>query len=235
MERRREAGTAPALDSVAVLGLGSMGSQIVKNLKSATRLRLYDPVEDRRRLVAEELGAECFESAEDAARTAGVVVLVVVDAAQAETALYGPNGAISCLAPGGVVVVMSTIGPSAMRALATRVERTGHGTVDAPMTGGSVLAERGELLVFAAASREDFDRVLPLLQACSREVRYVGPEPGSGQTVKLVNQILCAVHMMAGRRPLLSRVRSGSTSTPCSTWSVREPAPRLFSKTTESG
>ena len=56
--------------------------------------------------------------------------------------------------------------------------------------------------MFAAASREDFDRVLPLLQACSREVRYVGPEPGSGQTVKLVNQILSAVHMMAAAEAL---------------------------------
>jgi 3-hydroxyisobutyrate dehydrogenase len=185
-----------------VIGLGAMGSEIAKNMRSVTDVSVYDPVEDRMRSVAEAIDADWLGSAEDAARGAGAVVVVVVNAAQAEAALFGPEGAISGMAAGSVVIVMSTIGPTAMRDLADRVSRAGHATIDAPMTGGSVLASRGELLVFAAGSSTAFERVEPLLQSCSRDVRYVGPEPGSGQTVKLVNQLLCTAHMIAAAEAL---------------------------------
>jgi len=190
------------LNRVTVLGLGSMGSQIAKHMKSVAHLAVYDPVDDRRREIAEAIGADVFDSAQDASRDADAVVVVVVDAAQAEAALFGPNGAVSGMPAGCVAIIMSTIGPTAMVDLADRVAQTGHSIVDAPMTGGSILAERGELLIFASGTPIDFERVEPLLQSCAREVLYVGAEPGSGQTVKLVNQLLCTVHMIAAAEAL---------------------------------
>lgn len=190
------------MDRVAVIGLGSMGSRIASHLKSVSSLAVYDPVNERRRDVGEAIGADVFDSAQAAANKADAVVVVVVDASQTEAALFGPRGAISAMPAGSVVVVMSTIGPTAMHDLADRVARTGHAVVDAPMTGGTVLAESGELLIFASGSPTDFERVEPLLRSCAREVLYVGEEPGSGQTVKLVNQLLCTVHMMAAAEAL---------------------------------
>ena len=130
------------------------------------------------------------------------VVLVVADAAQAEEALFGRQGALAGLIAGGVVVVMSTIGPSAMEGLGEKVAAAGFGLVDAPMTGGTVLAERGELLLFVSGRRPDVEVVRPILEACSRAWHFAGEEVGAGQTFKLVNQLLCSAHMMAAAEAL---------------------------------
>jgi 3-hydroxyisobutyrate dehydrogenase len=187
---------------VTVLGLGAMGSPIARRLHEVATVTAYDPIAERRRAVVDALGVRDSGSAAEACREAEAVVLVVADAAQAQAALFGPQGAVEALPGDAVVVVMSTIGPTAMRDLAARLSGSGLAAVDAPMTGGSVLAERGELVVFAAALPAPLERVAPLLAGCSRTVHRVGDEPGSGQTVKLVNQLLCAVHMIAAAEAL---------------------------------
>lgn len=194
---------------VAVIGLGSMGSLIAKNMTSVASVAVYDPVEDRKRKVADAIGADAFDSPGEAARDAEAVVVVVVDAAQAEDALLGPGGAVGVMPPGAIVIVMSTVGPTAMRELSRRIAQEGRSIIDAPMTGGSVLAERGQLLIFSSGRRTDFERVKPLLQSCAREVLYVGPDAGSGQTVKLVNQLLCTAHMIAAAEALAFAQRLG--------------------------
>jgi 3-hydroxyisobutyrate dehydrogenase-like beta-hydroxyacid dehydrogenase len=195
--------TKRPLDRVAVIGLGSMGSRIAQRVGAVVSdLRLYDPVESRRRSVAEETAGTGYDSAAAAAAGAEAVVLVVADARQAEEALFGHDGVLDGLMPGAVVVVMSTIGPSAVASIAARVTDAGCGVVDAPMTGGTALAGRGELLLFVSGRSLDIEAVAPVLESCSRQWYPAGEEPGSGQIVKLVNQLLCSVHMMAAAEAL---------------------------------
>jgi 3-hydroxyisobutyrate dehydrogenase len=185
------------IERVAVLGLGSMGSRIASRLTGVGRLALYDPVAERRHGVAASTGGQECDSPAAAADGSDLVIVVAVDARQVEDALFGPSGAAETMRPGAIAIVMSTIGPSAIRAIAKRLAEAGLSTLDAPMTGGTQLAERGELLIFAAGSSEDLKRAGPVLAALSREVAHVGEQPGDGQAVKLVNQLLCATHMVA--------------------------------------
>jgi 3-hydroxyisobutyrate dehydrogenase len=174
-----------------------MGSRIAARLTGVGRLAVYDPVAERRREVAASTGGQECETAAAAADGADLVIIVAVNAEQVQDALFGPFGAARTMSPGAMAIVMSTIGPSAMRAIADGLAEAGLSTLDAPMTGGTQLAERGELLVFAAGAPGDLQRAAPALTALSREVAHVGERPGDGQAVKLVNQLLCATHMVA--------------------------------------
>jgi len=188
---------------VAVVGLGAMGSRIAGRLgASVDELRLFDPVEERCLAVADATGGAFFASAAEAASGAEAAVVVVADAGQAAEALLGKHGVLAGLPAGGVVVVMSTIGPSAMASVGRRVLEAGFGIVDAPMTGGTALAETGELLLFVSGRRGDVELVSPILERCSRSWHFAGESLGAGQTFKLVNQLLCSVHMMAAAEAL---------------------------------
>jgi 3-hydroxyisobutyrate dehydrogenase len=163
---------------------------------------VFDPAKARAEQVARDLEGRSVGDPATASREADAVIVVVVDATQTTDALLGASGAVPSMPEGAVVIVMSTIGPAAMRDIAERVVAMNRRVVDAPMTGGSALAERAELLVFASGEPIAFDLALPYLESCSREVRYVGAEPGLGQSAKLVNQLLCATHMIAAAEAL---------------------------------
>lgn len=98
-------------------------------------------------------------------------------------------------------VLMSTIGPAAVKSAAGRLSTAGARIVDAPVTGGVVRAQTGELVIFAAGPDAVIDHVRGPLQALGT-VRVVGAAPGDGQSIKVVNQHLCSVHIVAAAEAL---------------------------------
>ncbi|MHB9756597.1 NAD(P)-dependent oxidoreductase [Streptomyces sp. BYX5S] len=98
-------------------------------------------------------------------------------------------------------VVMSTVGPEAVRSQGERLAAAGARVVDAPVTGGVARALTGELTIFAAGAAADVAAVTPLLSACGT-VRTVGEGAGDGQAIKVVNQHLCSVHIVAAAEAL---------------------------------
>jgi putative dehydrogenase len=92
---------------------------------------------------------------------------------------------------------MSTIGVDTMRSLAAEVQAAGYQLVDAPVTGGAHGARAGTLTIIAAGPPVALDAAQPLFQPMSGQVYRVGSEPGAGQFVKLVNQLLVGVHLAA--------------------------------------
>ncbi|MFJ9180624.1 NAD(P)-dependent oxidoreductase [Streptomyces sp. NPDC102360] len=98
-------------------------------------------------------------------------------------------------------VIMSTVGPDAVRAQGGRLAAAGARVVDAPVTGGVARARTGELTIFAAGAADDVAAVTPALSACGT-VRPVGERPGDGQAIKVVNQHLCSVHIVAAAEAL---------------------------------
>ncbi|MGI8429004.1 MAG: NAD(P)-dependent oxidoreductase, partial [Solirubrobacteraceae bacterium] len=129
---------------------------------------------------------------------ADALVVMVTDGAQATEALLGDGGAAAALAAEAAVVVMSTVGPEAVAALAEE----GHPLLDAPVSGGVARAETGELLIMAGGPAELFERLAPVLDAVGSTVVHCGERPGDGQAVKLVNQLLCGVHIAAAAEAL---------------------------------
>jgi len=183
------------MQNAGFIGLGAMGAPMAKRIVSAGfDLSVFDVrPENADPLV--ELGARRAGSPREAAEGAEALVLMVVNAEQAEDALFGGDGAAEILSPESAVVVMSTVGPEAVRRIEGPLAGRGVRLLDAPVSGGVARAERGDLLIMAGGIADLFEEVRPLLAAMGSTVSHCGGSVGDGQSVKLVNQLLCGVHV----------------------------------------
>jgi len=164
-------------------------------------LRVFDVVVERASPLV-ELGAASAASPREAAEGSKALVLMVANAAQANGVLFGEGGVAGALPEGAAVVVMSTIGPEAVRDLGDALANRGLRTLDAPVSGGVARAERGDLLIMAGGPQDLFEELRPVLEAMGSSVVHCGPRVGDGQAVKLVNQLLCGVHIAAAAEAL---------------------------------
>ena len=188
-----EPGTAGV---VAVIGLGAMGLPMALRLAAdGAAVTGFDPVAERRD-TATAGGVTAVGSVAEAARDADIVVLSVRDGAQAEQALFD-GGETPVVRPGSVVVLTSTVGAPAARALAQRLGEHGVALVDAPVSGGPRRAGEGDLLILVGGATADVDRARPVLDALASTLTLVGARPGDGQLVKVINQLLAGVHIAA--------------------------------------
>ncbi len=224
------------LQTIGLIGLGSMGTPMARNLlKRGFRLQGYDLRESAvAALVA--AGGRGAPTAAAAAEGAEALLLMVVNAAQAESLLFA-EGALEALPPGGLVLLMATCPPGAVAALAARVEAAGRRFVDAPVSGGVAGAVAATLTVMAAAPLASFEAARPLFEAIGNKVFHVGERPGQGATVKAVNQLLCGVHIAVvaeafalaekvGVEPgVLLEIMSGSSA---SSWMLKDRGPRML-------
>jgi 3-hydroxyisobutyrate dehydrogenase-like beta-hydroxyacid dehydrogenase len=182
--------------------LGAMGSPLAKRIAGAGfELKVFDVLDERTRPLV-ELGAESSDSPKDAAEGSEALVVMVATADQARGVLFGEGSAAEALPEGAAVVVMSTIGPEAVRELADNLDGRGLRTLDAPVSGGVARAERGDLLIMTGGPEDLFEELRPALEAMGSSVVHCGPRVGDGQAVKLVNQLLCGVHIAAAAEAL---------------------------------
>ena len=101
------------------------------------------------------------------------------------------------------------IAPDRIAALAKRVEKSGRSFVDAPVSGGVTGARNGTLTIMAAAKKSVFDNAQPVLAAMGSSLHYLGEQPGQGAAMKVVNQLLCGVHIVAAAEGLAFAERAG--------------------------
>ena len=190
------------MERIGFIGLGAMGAPMAKRIAaSGFDLSVFDVrPENADPLI--EAGATSAGSPREAADGVEALVLMVVNAGQAEDVLFGREGAAETLSPGSAVVVMSTVGPEAVRGLEGRLAERGVRLLDAPVSGGVARAERGDLLIMAGGSAELFEEIQPVLGAMGSTVAHCGGSVGDGQSVKLVNQLLCGVHIAAAGEAL---------------------------------
>ncbi|MFC2013009.1 NAD(P)-dependent oxidoreductase [Chloroflexota bacterium] len=178
-------------EKVGFIGLGIMGMPMARNLLKAG----FDVVTyNRTAAKAEALAAEGARKADSPAALAEecpVVITIVSDTPDVEAVVLGKNGVIEGIAPGSVVIDMSTISPQATRGMAGRLKEKGVDMLDAPVSGGEQGAINGALSVMVGGDAGVFKRCLPVLEAMGKSIVNVGGN-GMGQTVKLMNQILVA-------------------------------------------
>jgi len=190
------------MQRIGFVGLGAMGAPMAKSLASAGfGLSVFD-VRPKNAQPLVELGATAATSLREAAEGTEALVLMVVNAVQTEEALFGAAGAAAVLEPGSAAVTMSTVGPGAVRGLEERLAERGLRLLDAPVSGGVARAERGDLLIMAGGPRDLFEELRPALEAMGSTVAHCGESVGDGQSVKLVNQLLCGVHIAAAGEAL---------------------------------
>ncbi|MCU1474828.1 NAD(P)-dependent oxidoreductase [Amnibacterium sp.] len=187
--------------TVAVLGLGAMGLPMARRLSQDFAVRGFDIDPARRALAAVDGAADC-RTAREAASAADVVLVAVRNGEQLEQALLGGEGVVAVMPAGAVVLLTSTVGVEAVRAVADRLAGTGVALVDAPLSGGPLRAAQGDLLILVGGDPSDVAGARPVLDALGSTVTVVGRRPGDGQAVKTVNQLLCGVHIAAAAEAL---------------------------------
>ena len=193
----------------AVIGLGSMGLGMAQSLlRAGFTVAGYDvsPAAGPR---LTEAGGTFAASPAEAARDAACVVAVVVNAAQTESVLFGPEGCAVTMQEGAVFVSSATMAPQAARALAERLQATGRLYLDAPMSGGAARAADGKLTMLASGSPAAFARARPALDAMTERLYELGDEPGQGAAFKMVNQLLAGVHIAAACEAIAFASRQG--------------------------
>lgn len=181
---------------VGVFGLGSMGYGIAESvLRAGHVVHGFD-------IAAEAVTR--FQAAgghdaplEDCATDLAAVVVVVLNAAQTESVLFGDNGVVARLAQGSVVIACATVPPDFARDMEQRCGQHGVHYLDAPISGGSVKAANGTLSIMASGSAEAFSAARPLLDAMAETVFELGDSAGAGSAMKAVNQLLAGVHIAA--------------------------------------
>lgn len=221
--------------SIAFVGLGAMGAAMAENLVSKQfRVTGFDMrPEAVAKLVA--AGGHGAASAAEAAKDADALVLMVVNADQAEAVLFA-GGALDALKPDATVVVMATCAPARIVAMAAKVEATGRKFVDAPVSGGTVGATGGSLTIMAAAAKPVFEKAKPLLTAMGSNLYYLGEKPGQGAAMKTVNQLLAGIHIAAAAEGLALAEREGIdpalaleilSGAAASSWMLKSRGPRM--------
>ncbi len=195
---------------LAVIGLGSMGYGMAQSLvKAGHQTHGYDVNPDAVTRFRAEGGAP--GPLAEVARDLDAVVVVVLNAAQAETVLFGPDGAVAHLKPGAVVICCPTVQPDVAREMEARCAKVGVHYLDAPISGGSAKAALGRLSIMAAGTPDAFAAARPVLDACAETVFELGDSAGAGSAMKAVNQLLAGVHIAAMAEALTFGMTQGIT------------------------
>jgi 3-hydroxyisobutyrate dehydrogenase len=221
---------------VAFVGLGAMGLPMAMNLLANNfAVSGYD-LSSKALESLEDAGGRRSGSPAEVASGADVLILMVVNATQAEAVLF-EGGALTALPDGGVVALMATCPPSAVEAINERVRKAGRRLIDAPVSGGVAGAKTATLTIMVAGPKDTFDTVKPVFEALGDKVFHVGERPGQGAMVKTVNQLLCGVHIaviaeafaLAAKvgvdLKILLEIMSGSSA---SSWMLKDRGPRML-------
>ena len=189
-------------EKLGFIGLGIMGRGMTRNLlKAGFDVTVWNRTPARMQDLAGD-GARPAASPREVAAACDVIFVCVSDTPDVEAVLLGENGAIHGLGAGKLVVDHSTISPQATKDIAAKLNALGAHMLDAPVSGGSEGAAKGTLSIMVGGDAADLERARPYLAAMGKTITHVGGQ-GAGQMVKLVNQILVVVNMLAVGEALL--------------------------------
>lgn len=189
-------------EKVGFIGLGIMGRGMVDNLlKAGVDVTVWNRTASRMDPFVEK-GATAADSPKQVGELCDVIITCVSDTPDVEAVILGENGVIHGASEGNLVIDMSTIDPVNTVEIAKQLNAKGIAMLDAPISGGSEGAANGTLSIMIGGSAEDVERANPYFEAMGKTITHVG-EQGAGQTVKLSNQILCVVNMLAASEALL--------------------------------
>lgn len=179
---------------IAFVGLGAMGLPMASRLLAAGhRVRAHD-VSERNRAALEAAGGQWPGQVSTALAGAELVWLMVVSGEQAHDFFF-TQGHIEHLAPNTLVVVSCTQSAAKAIALEQALRARGMRMLDAPVSGGVVGAESGALSIMVGGPSEWLETARPALQVCGSRIFHMGEAAGAGSTMKMINQLLCGVHI----------------------------------------
>ena len=184
---------------IALLGLGAMGHPIARNLaaKRGSEAETIVAVDaDPARLAGLDAPGLVATADPGAIDGAAVLFLCLPNGDVVEAALFGGDRLVERLAPGAIVVDLSTIAHAQALAIGRAVAATGRRFVDAPVSGAPAGAEAGTLTVMCGGDPDAVAAVRPLLERIGTSVLHMGPA-GSGQLTKTINNVLYDINIAA--------------------------------------
>ncbi len=182
--------------SIGFIGLGMMGRPMARNLKRAGARMI---VHNRSRASMDELAAEGMETAAtpaEVARHADIIITMLTDTPAVELVIAGADGIHEGVGQGALVIDMSTTKVPVTRALARQLADTGADFIDAPVSGGTIGAEAGSLIIMAGGADAAMKRAAPLFDVLGSRVTHVG-DIGAGQVAKAANQVIVGLNIGA--------------------------------------
>lgn len=196
------------IKKVCVIGLGSMGfgiaSSLIKNGHEVYGLDKDENHTDRLQKAGgknEELSKIC--------KIVDVVVIVVLNSIQTEQILFGKHGIVEQLNKETLIIVCTTVSPQFAREMAEKCNQYNIHYLDAPMSGGSVKSENGQLSYMVSGSKLALQKAHLILEATAEKVFQLGEEPGKGSAMKSVNQMLAGIHISAMAEALTFGITQG--------------------------
>jgi 3-hydroxyisobutyrate dehydrogenase len=225
-----------ANERIGFIGLGIMGRPMAKNLlKAGFSLTVWNrsrPGIDT--LLAE--GAEEAASPRDVAERSDFVITILGDSSDTEGVALGEDGISYGAHEGLVHIDMSTISPAVTRSIAERYAPSGIELLDAPVSGGEQGAINGTLSIMCGGRPGVFERSRPIFEAMGKTIVYCGPS-GSGQIVKLCNQVIVGLNNLAMAEALVLAHKAGVepatmleavSAGAASSWAIQNLGPRVL-------
>jgi 3-hydroxyisobutyrate dehydrogenase-like beta-hydroxyacid dehydrogenase len=194
--------------NVGFVGLGVMGSRMVKRLLGAGHsVTGYNRTKAKAQWLL-DAGMKWAETPRAVAATAEITLSMVTNTQALQAVAGGPDGIIAELSAGKIYVDMSTVSPAASRELAQQVQAKGAQMLDAPVSGSVSTLEEGKLSIMVGGKREAVERARPILEAIGPKVTHVG-DNGLAVSMKIATNLSLAVQMLAFSEGVLLAQKSG--------------------------
>lgn len=183
---------------LAYLGMGIMGAAMASHLVGAGyAVNIWNRTKGKAESIAVvKQGAFGADTLQAAVEDADIVFSCLGDEKDVASVLTGAAGVSSWVKKGTIIVDFSTIGPATAQQIALAFSKIGCHFLDAPVTGGDIGAKNGTLTIMVGGDAQAFADVRPYLMHMGKTLVHCGPS-GSGQALKLANQVLCAVNLVA--------------------------------------
>jgi 3-hydroxyisobutyrate dehydrogenase len=196
------------MEKVGFIGLGAMGGPMAKNLvKKGFSLTIFDIVAERMEPL-KDMGAQLASSCREVAAICPLVITILPASSHVREAVLGKNGVAEGIQRGSVLIDMSTIDPLTTRDIAKILGEKGAEMLDAPVARGVPAAVAGTLVIYVGGKKEVFERHRPILAAMGTDIYHVG-DIGSGEVVKIVNNVMVAVTTCALAEAMVLGVKAG--------------------------
>ncbi len=194
--------------NIGMMGLGQMGWNLAKNLSGAGYAVVgFDPRSDSRERMA-QINVKAAASPAELAAGTDAAVLMVLNAEQADAAVWGENGFAAGADNNQTLIIMSSLSPVFVRALALRAEGKFR-VLDAPVSGGVEGARAATLTIMASGPAALQHALMPVLRAMGKNVINVGEDVGLGATMKTINQAMLFAALASASEMVVAGVKAG--------------------------
>jgi 3-hydroxyisobutyrate dehydrogenase-like beta-hydroxyacid dehydrogenase len=201
-------GERTQMANLGFVGLGVMGSEMVlRLLEKGHTLTGYNRTRSKAARLLDK-GMKWAGSPREVAEASDFTFSMVTNSPALEMIVDGPGGILAGLAPGKVLIDMSTVSPEFSRSVAAKVRAKGADMVDAPVSGSVITLQEGKLSVMVGGRKDTFDRVKRLLLDIGPKVTYVG-DNGLALVIKIAANLSLAVQMLAFSEGILLAEKSG--------------------------